>query len=412
MGKYAPADVSIKRFEKSSMVYFNKLQGIPITKGMKKKLACVIFMVLLMHQFAFAQSVTKVSQLKFIDVYELPHNLLFKKTTVGGLSGIDYDSKHGLYYMICDDRSAINPARYYSAKIFFDGQKIDSVVFVNVTTLLQRNGKPYPPTTMDPVHTPDPEALRYNPVLKQMIWTSEGEKNFRAKEKDTILENPAIVRMTPGGKYIDTFSLPKNLLVHAGEIGPRKNGVLEGFSFANNYKSLYVSLEEPLYEDGPRADLVDNNAWVRFYKFDIASKKNTAQYAYKLDPVAHPSTPSTAFKVNGIPDILSIGNDEFLVLERSFSTGILQCTIKIFLADLKNATDIKNTVSLKEAPAAKPITKKLLLNMDALGVHVDNVEGITLGPILPNGHRSLLLVADNNFSVIEKTQFFLFEIIP
>jgi hypothetical protein len=317
-----------------------------------------------------------------------------------------------LYYMICDDRSAINPARYYSAKIFLNDKKIDSVVFVNVTTLLQPNRKPYPATTEDPAHTPDPEALRYNPVLKQMIWTSEGEKNFRAKEKDTILENPAIVRMTPGGKYIDTFPLPKNLLVHAGEKGPRKNGVLEGFSFADNYKNLYVSLEEPLYEDGPRADLVDNNAWVRFYKFNINAKKNTAQYAYKLDPVAYPPSPANAFKVNGIPDILSIGNGEFIVLERSFSTGVLQCTIKIFLADIKNATDIRKTASLKQTPAAKPITKKLLLNMDSLGLYVDNVEGVTLGPLLPNGHRSLILVADNNFSATEKTQFFLFEIVP
>ena len=50
--------------------------------------------------------------------------------------------------------------------------------------------------------------------------------------------------------------------------------------------------------------------------------------------------------------------------------------------------------------------------MDALGIYVDNVEGITFGPTLPNGHRTLLLVADNNFAVFEKTQFFLFEIIP
>ena len=379
---------------------------------MRKIVFSGIFMLLLVHQSASAQTKTAISQLKFIDVHELPHNLPFKNTTVGGLSGIDYDSRHGLYYMICDDRSAINPARYYSAKIFFDGKKIDSVVFVNVTTLLQPNRKPYPATTLDPAHTPDPEALRYNPVLKQMIWTSEGEKNFRTKEKDTILENPAIVRMTPGGKYIDTFPLSKNLRVHAGDKGPRKNGVLEGFSFANNYKTLYVSLEEPLYEDGPRADLVDNKAWVRFYKFDIKSQKNTAQYAYKLDPVAYPAKPANAFKVNGIPDILSIGDDKFLVLERSFSTGVLQCSIKIFLADLKGATDIKNTASLKETPAAKPITKKLLMNMDSLGLYVDNVEGITLGPLLPNGHRSLILVADDNFSATQKTQFFLFEIQP
>jgi hypothetical protein len=50
--------------------------------------------------------------------------------------------------------------------------------------------------------------------------------------------------------------------------------------------------------------------------------------------------------------------------------------------------------------------------MDKLGVYVDNVEGITFGPKMPNGNKTLLLVADNNFAATEKTQFFLFELVP
>jgi len=199
--------------------------------------------------------------------------------------------------------------------------------------------------------------------------------------------------------------------MHATENGPRQNGVLEGLSFANGYKNFYVNVEEPLYEDGPRADLIENNPWIRFYKYDVATKKNTAQYAYKLDPIAYPSIPADGFKINGVPDILSVGNDQFIVLERSFSTGRMPCTIKLFLADAKGATDIQKNNSLKETPATKPIAKKLLLNMDSLGVYVDNVEGVTFGPTLPNGHKTLVLVADNNFLVFERTQFFVFEIL-
>lgn len=350
-----------------------------------------------------------ISKIKFLSEYVVPYNQSFKGTTIGGLSGIDYDPIRKVYYLISDDRSQKNAARYYTARIPFNSRKIDTVQFVEVTTLLDASGKPYPNSAKDPAHTPDPEALRYDPVTKQMMWTSEGE---RITGGNNVLENPAITIITPGGKYIDTFPLPSNLLMHATEKGPRQNGTLEGLTFANHFKTMYVSLEEPLYEDGPRAEFVDNKPWIRIFKYDVATKENTAQYAYKLDPVAHPPLMASSFKINGIPDILSIGENKLLVLERSFSTGRLACTIKVFLSDLNSATNIINNTSLKNNTDFVPAAKKLLLNMDNLGMFIDNIEGVTFGPLLPNGHRSLLFVADNNFNFFEKTQFLLFEVIP
>jgi hypothetical protein len=374
--------------------------------SIKKNFFILIFLIFL-FQFIEAQ---KISQLKLISEYDVPHNLSFKHTTVGGLSGIDYVPKQKLYYLISDDRSAINPARFYTAKIFFTPTKIDSVVFVGVTTLLAANGKPYPNSKQDPKHTPDPEALRYNPKTNHFIWSSEGERIVNSK--DTVLENPAVTIISTDGKYIDTFPLPKNLLMHATEKGPRQNGVFEGLTFADNYKTLFVNVEEPLYEDGPRADITDNNATIRILKYDIATKKCIAQYAYKLDPIAHEAIAKDAFKINGIPDILSIGNNKMVVMERSFSTGRMACTIKIFEADLNDATNILNTASVLNKNKIIYAKKKLILNMDDLGIYVDNVEGMTFGPDLPNGHKSMIMVVDNNFSLLEKTQFFLFEVIP
>jgi hypothetical protein len=198
--------------------------------------------------------------------------------------------------------------------------------------------------------------------------------------------------------------------MHATENGPRQNGVLEGMSFADNYKTLFVNVEEPLYEDGPRADVAETNTHIRILKFDVAAKKNTAQYAYKLDPVAYPATPADAFKINGVPDILNIGKNKFLVIERSFSTGRLPCTIKVFITDINAATNIKDIPSLKSNTNFVPATKKLLLNMDALGIYIDNIEGVTFGPTLPNGHKTLVFVADNNFAALEKAQLLLFEV--
>ena len=49
-----------------------------------------------------------ISQLKFWGEYDVAHGKQFKETTIGGLSGIDYDAQNDIYYMISDDRSAIN----------------------------------------------------------------------------------------------------------------------------------------------------------------------------------------------------------------------------------------------------------------------------------------------------------------
>lgn len=353
------------------------------------------------------QPVAEIGSIKFIGQYEIPYNTTYQNTSVGGLSGIDYDAKNNLYYFICDDRSDKNPARFYTAKIYLHQKGIDSLVFTGVTYLLQAGGAVYPSNRQNRFLTPDPEAIRYDPVNRELIWTSEGERIMN--EKDTVLVNPSAILIHTNGKYIDSFILPGNLHIKVTENGPRKNSVLEGMTFADNYRSLYINVEEPLYEDGPQADTEETNAFIRIYKFDVKTRRNTAQYAYKLSPVAYRAVPENAFKINGVPDILSLGNNKLLIIERSFSTGRLACTIKVFIADLEGATDVSG-MGLKDPAKYKPATKKLLLNMDNLGIYTDNIEGVTFGPVLPNGHKTLLFVADNNFNLLEKSQIFLFEI--
>lgn len=355
-----------------------------------------------------AQVSTAIRSLKLLGTYEIPFNLKYKNTVVGGLSGIDYDAGNNCYYLISDDRSDKNPARFYKARIFISSQGIDSLVFTDVQNMLQANGEVYPGNAQNRFKTPDPEAIRYNPQKNYLAWSSEGERIIKAN--DTVLTDPSVTIISTTGKYIDSFALPAGMRMQATENGPRRNGVFEGMSFADDYKTLYVNVEEPLYEDGPRAELVDNDPYIRIIKFDVAQKKSVAQYAYKLSPVAYAAKPENDFKINGVPDILSLGNNKLLVIERSFSSGRLPCTIRVFVADLDAATDI-SAVTLKGNHDFTPANKSLLLNMDELGIYTDNIEGVTFGPLLPNGHKSLIFIADNNFTIAEKAQVLLFEVI-
>ncbi|MEO6231950.1 MAG: esterase-like activity of phytase family protein [Ferruginibacter sp.] len=358
---------------------------------------------------ASSKQVGNITSLHFINEYDLPYNLRYNNTTVGGLSGIDRNVENGQYLLISDDRSAIEPARFYTARILISSKGIDSVYFTAVNNLLQANGQTYPNNKQDKFHVPDPEAARYYAPFNQIIWSSEGERIVN--KNDTVLEDPSINVIAPNGKFISSFQLPSVLKMQSIPMGPRQNGVLEGMTFDDNFKTLYANVEEPLYEDGPRADTFDNNAFIRILRFNMPGQQLVKQYAYKLDPVAQAPNPADAFKINGVPDILAIGNGKLLVIERSFSTGRMACTIKIFIADVSNATDIKNVAALKDNNNFKPASKKLLLNMDDLGIFIDNIEGVTFGPDLPNGHKSLLFISDNNFNPLEKTQFLLFEIL-
>jgi hypothetical protein len=223
------------------------------------------------------------------------------------------------------------------------------------------------------------------------------------------LKDPFLHTADLKGKYIDSFILPSNMHMNVSEKGPRNNGSFEGIAFADNFKTVYVGVEEPIYEDGPRAGLKDSTAWIRILKFNSAFKRPVAQFAYKIDAVAHPADPAGAFKINGISDILNLGKNKLLVIERSFSTGYPNNTIKLYLTNLTNATDVSAINSLPNQNI-QPVPKQLLLNMETLGIYIDNIEGVTFGPRLSNGHQTLVFVSDNNFSSSQKTQFILFEI--
>ena len=352
-------------------------------------------------------SAAGINRLHYIGAYDLPYDLKFQNTTVGGLSGIDYDPKSRQYYLICDDRSAINPARFYTATIDLNEKGIQQVQLTNVTTLKRADGSVYPNSKQDPSGAPDPEAIRYNPVKKEFVWSSEGERIIR--RDSVVLQDPAIIDISLEGAFKDAFSLPPAFHMQAENKGPRQNSVFEGLSFTDNYRSLLVSMEEPIYEDGPRAGTGDSSAWIRILRFDVDTRKPTGQFGYRIDPVVHPASPPSAFKINGISDLLALNNHQVLVVERSFSTGIKPCTIRVYLAEMDRAGDVSGLPSLLHADF-QPVQKKLLLNMDDLGIYIDNIEGVCPGPRLPDGRQTLVFVADNNFSADELTQFLLFAI--
>jgi hypothetical protein len=375
---------------------------------MRKLLSLIFITFTFLSCSSIKQTETTNSSLslKFIHSIEVPFNQEFENTFVGGLSSIDYDAKSDLYYFISDDRAIYNDARFYTANIHLGSNKIDSIAFKTVVSLKNPAGEKYSNWEKKPASSIDPEDLRFNPKTNTLAWISEGARVVTPNI--TVLQDPAIQSTDLNGNFVNQFHLPGNLRMQKEEQGPRNNSVLEGLTFDKNYKTLYTTTEEPLYEDDNPANLTKGGL-IRLYEFNAKSRKNKAQYAYLLDPIAHDPSPKEAFAVNGVSAIQYYRKDQLLVVERSYSTGIQACTIKVYLCDLSKATDVKNLESLKNQSYTHA-PKKLILNMDDLGIFIDNIEGVSFGPKLANGKHSLLFVSDNNFSSKQKTQILLFEV--
>src|SRR4051812_9197822 len=74
--------------------------------------------------------------LRFLGELDIPDKSIeIDGTTVGGLSGLTYDARRGVYYIICDDRGDLGPARFYPARISLGLDGVRDVQFVGTTIL-------------------------------------------------------------------------------------------------------------------------------------------------------------------------------------------------------------------------------------------------------------------------------------
>lgn len=356
-------------------------------------------------------ALTSVSSLRFIGEKIVPFKQEYNGTTLGGFSGIDYRADNNSYYIMCDDASALQPVRYYTATLDFNQTSFSSVTFTGVTTLKRPDGTNFPSAATDPYNGVDPEGIRYDAAKKQIIWSNEGVRNVALTP--AVLINPFLRTATPEGAYVAEFALPPLFRVQATENGTRSNGSFEGMSITPDGRYLFTAQEEPVYEDGPRAAAGLAGAVIRLVKYDKETRQPVAQYAYKLDAVHAAPVPANQFQLNGVVEVLALSDTKLLAMERSFAVGATpDYVVKIYEIDLAAATDVSTQTSLVNATYT-PVTKRLVLDVATTGIkRVDNLEGMTLGPKLANGHSSLVIVADDNFGATQISQFLAFEVMP
>jgi hypothetical protein len=253
----------------------------------------------------------------------------------------------------------------------------------------------------------DLRSFRFGPVVR-LGGTVEAD---REPGRELDLEGIAIV---PGG------------FVVAGEIGPRvlsvdrrgalvrevplprelaearENKSLESLGVTDDGRVLFTMNEQALPRDGEPPTRTEGSR-LRLVRIDLRTGSAT-EYAYLTDPAPpHAHGPHDDY---GVSEIAVLGDGDLLVLERGFSRGVGN-TVRIYRVELDAASSCADVDRL--TAATPPLPKRLVVDLERLPAAglptprqaqptplLENYEGLTVGPRLPNGQRSLILVSDDN----------------
>lgn len=205
---------------------------------------------------------------------------------------------------------------------------------------------------------------------------------------------PRVLEVDRHGKLRRDIPLPEHF-AHA-----RENKSLESLSQSPDGRWLFTTTEEALTTDGTKATK-STGTRVRVLRMPRFAGGEASEHAYASDP-----TPFDAGDY-GIADVAAVSADDLLVLERGWARGHGN-TARIYRTSLDDAA-----ASCLLAPTLEPaqavMRKELLVDIGKLAARglpterqkqdsplLDNYEGLAVGPRLPDGRQSLILVSDDN----------------
>ncbi len=348
--------------------------------------------------------------LDFLGEYKLP-KMKFKDTPVGGLSALTYDRQRGKFYALSDDRSSLAPARFYTLGLRVNNTDtgkiaLEKVEVEDVTFITDENGKPYPKGSIDP------EGIALSP-RKTVFISSEGVpsqgiapfiREFDLKTGKQLRSLPIPEHYLPNDNTKEE-QLPRGIQDNLGfeslTFEPGSLAAANGDPFR-----LFTTTESALLQDTLPPDSKEQTR-IRMMQYligNIARPMVVTEHLYLLA-----ATPVGAID-NGLTELITVDTGgHFLSLERTY--GLLGGGAKVFQVATGAARDTSGIPSLKgDVSKVEAVKKKLVLDLSELKIYLDNLEGMALGPRLPDGTQSLLLVSDDNFSEAQITQFLLFRL--
>lgn len=184
--------------------------------------------------------------------------------------------------------------------------------------------------------------------------------------------------------------------------GARHNKSLESLTLSPSARFVFTTTEVALRADGPPAT-AHAGTRVRLVALTTEAGANydrvASEHCYATDPKPWDDGDW------GIADLAAVSDDELLVLERGWRRGFGN-VIRVYRTKLEPRSSSRGKEQLADVP---PVPKTLLVDLQRLSSDgipparqpqphpiLDNFEGLCLGPRLPNGRPSLVLISDDN----------------
>jgi hypothetical protein len=317
---------------------------------------------------------------------------------LGGLSGLYYSPHDASLYAV-SDRSKRFPPRLYT----FAVELSDSELRVT-------------PKSVVLLHEHAPSGLLVDLDCESITGDSSGAFFVGTENSDDNPTQrwPSILRVSRDGLLSFALPLPRAFLGERTGVptrGPRSNLAFEGLSLSPSGRWLSAITESALRQDGPAASF-EQGTRVRILRWDLSAPGEPAELSYQTEPVPRLRSGEPIDPENGVSELLSLDDRRLLVLERAYvavAGAHGTNSVRIFESVIREGSPASAT---SEAQLPPLLAKRLVLDLDdVLGQlepgqqSLDNFEGMTLGPKLPSGERSLLLVSDDNFSSEQRTVF-------
>lgn len=332
---------------------------------------------------------------------------------LGGFSALDYSPQTQLLAALSDrgpDDGAVSyPCRFqlFALKVNPDQNPVVSLALRHTTLLTDSSGKPLNGrSTILAADSQqgrrfDPEGFRFGTDGRCFISDEYG---------------PEIVEFNSAGREIRSLPLPRYLKVTSPDgdkkvetasnsSGRASNRGMECLAIAPDGKHLYGLMQGPLIQDGQRQDGKIVGTHCRLLKLTLQGELE-AEYLYTMD------SPD-----NGNSEILALPNGKLLVLERDGNQGEKAAHRKLITVDVSAATNIAGIATLPGNPVQhniQPTTRTVLLDLldprwKLAGKNMpEKIEGLCLGPVLPDGRQTLILSTDNDFESEQKSLIWVF----